>query len=461
MDLDRQHHRLHPQRPESSARDMTAGPILPHLVFFAIPLLLGNAFQLLYSMVDTVVVGKYVGTEALAAVGSTTLIVNTIVFFFNGLSIGATVIIAQNYGAKNHKGLHIAVETTMMMTFLVSAVFTLIGVGCVQPMLRLMSTPENVVPEATVYLRIYFAGISGLMIYNMGSGILRAVGDSKRPLYFLILTSVLNIILDLIFVREFHAGIAGVAYATIISQFLSAVLVLILLTRSEDIYKLSWKDLRLDPPTFRRILGIGLPTAVQSSLTGISNVFVQSYVNVFGSACMAGWSCYNKLDQFIYLPMQSLANSATTFVSQNIGAKQEGRANQGTVRAIAVSMIITAAIGGLLVIFAGPATRLFTNDDAVIEYGSLFIRMNTLFLILNCVNHVLAGALRGRGDSRTPMICMLCCFVLLRQIYLFAATRMIANTPVVVGLGYPVGWTACFLAETACFRIKYRKRKEI
>ena len=451
---------LHHHHGGSTARDMTSGPILAQLVLFAIPLLLGNVFQLLYSMVDTLVVGNFVSTQALAAVGSTTMIVNTIVFFFNGLSIGATVIIGQNYGAKDEDTLHIAVETTMAMTFIVSVIFTAIGVAFVGPMLRFMSTPEDVIPDATVYLRIYFAGISGLMIYNMGSGILRAVGDSKRPLYFLIFTSIVNTVLDLFFVIVLHAGIAGVAYATILAQFISAFLVMLLLTRTDDIYKLTWRDLRLNMPIFRKIMSVGLPTAIQSTITGFSNVFVQSYVNVFGSACMAGWSCYNKLDQFIYLPMQSLANSATTFVSQNIGAKQEERANRGTSGAIFMAMGITAVIAAALVIFAAPATRIFTKDEAVVAYGSLFIRMNTLFLIMNCVNHVLAGALRGRGDSKAPMFIMLGCFVVLRQIYLFVATRFFANTEIIVGLGYPVGWTSCFIVEVSYFWWKYiRKRK--
>ena len=439
---------------------MTEGPILSQLILFAIPLLLGNVFQLLYSMVDTLVVGNFVSTQALAAVGSTTMIVNTIVFFFNGLSIGATVIIGQNYGAKDEKGLHVAVETTMAMTFIVSVIFTAIGVAFVRPMLRLMSTPVDVIPDATVYLRIYFAGISGLMIYNMGSGILRAVGDSRRPLYFLVLTSVLNTVLDLFFVIALHAGIAGVAIATILSQFISAFLVMMLLTRTNDIYKVTWHDLRLDRPTFRRILGVGLPSAIQSTITGFSNVFVQSYVNVFGSACMAGWSCYNKLDQFIYLPMQSLANSATTFVSQNIGARQEERANKGTSMSIVLAMSITAIVATILVTLAAPATRIFTKDENVVAFGSLFIRMNTFFLILNCVNHVLAGALRGRGDSKAPMFIMLGTFVVLRQIYLFIATHFFANTPVIVGLGYPVGWTSCFIVEVTYFWWRYiRKRR--
>ncbi len=460
MERHSSHLHLHHHHPaHTTARDMTSGPILQQLVLFAVPLFLGNIFQLLYSMVDTLVVGNFVSTQALAAVGSTTMIVNTIVFFFNGLSIGATVIIGQNYGAKDQESLHKSVETTMAMTFIVSVIFTAIGVAFVKPMLLFMSTPEDVIPEATVYLRIYFAGISGLMIYNMGSGILRAVGDSKRPLYFLVLTSVLNTILDLFFVIVLHAGIAGVAYATILSQFISAILVMLLLTKTDDIYKLTWRDLRLDMPTFGKIMSIGLPSAIQSTITGFSNVFVQSYVNVFGSACMAGWSCYNKLDQFIYLPMQSLANSATTFVSQNYGARQEERANKGTSSAIVLAMSITAAVAAVLVIFAAPATSIFTKDENVIAYGALFIRMNTLFLIMNCVNHVLAGALRGRGDSKAPMFIMLGTFVVLRQIYLFVATHFFANTPVVVGLGYPVGWTSCFIVEVSYFWWKYVRKK--
>ena len=444
----------------STARDMTQGPILLQMVLFAVPLLLGNLFQLMYSMVDTLVVGNFVSTQALAAVGSTTMIVNTIVFFFNGLSIGATVVIARCYGAKDTAALHTAVETTMAMTFLVSVLFTAVGVAFVGPMLRFMSTPEDVIPEATVYLRIYFAGISGLMVYNMGSGILRAVGDSTRPLYFLILTSILNTVLDLAFVIWLHAGIAGVAYATILSQFISAALVLALLTRSRDIYRLTWGDLRLDGATFRQILGVGLPTAIQSTITGFSNVFVQAYVNVFGSACMAGWSCYNKLDQFIYLPMQSMASAATTFVSQNMGARREERANRGTASAIGLSMGITAAVAATLFLFAAPAIRLFTKDEAVVHYGSRFIHMNVFFLIANCVNHVLAGALRGRGDSRAPMFIMLGCFVVLRQIYLFLATRLIANTEVIVGLGYPVGWVTCCIVEVTYYLLRYRRRRE-
>lgn len=428
---------------------MTSGSIVQQIIMFSLPLMLGNIFQMLYNTVDSIVVGNFVGKEALAAVGSTTMIVNMLVFFFNGFSIGACVIIGQYFGARDMEKLHKSVETTMAVTFVFCAVMTAIGVLGVRPMLRFMSTPDDVFEDATTYLTIYFWGISGLLIYNMGSGILRAVGDTTRPLVFLIITSVLNSILDLLFVVGFHMGIDGVAYATILAQFVSAVLTLILLTRSKDIYRLSWKDLGIDFKLLGRIFAVGLPAGIQSVITAFSNIFVQSYVNFFGSSCMAGWSCYNKLDSFIMLPMQSMAMAATTFVSQNIGAGQEKRADRGTYTTIALSILTTAFIALVLVIFARPAIRLFSKDESVISFGVLFLRWNTFFLLFNCVNHVLAAALRGRGDSKAPMVIMLIAFVAIRQVYLFIVTHYISNTPLLVGLGYPVGWVSCFILEVS------------
>lgn len=441
---------------KGTTRDMTSGNIVMQILMFSLPLMLGNIFQMLYNTVDSIVVGNFVGKEALAAVGSTTMIVNMLVFFFNGFSIGACVIIGQYFGARDMDKLHRSVETTMAMTFIFCAVMTAIGVLGVKPMLRFMSTPEDVFEDATTYLTIYFWGISGLLIYNMGSGILRAVGDTTRPLYFLILTSVLNIILDFLFVLGFHMGIDGVAYATIISQFVSAVLTLVLLTRSRDIYRLVWKDLRVDLKLLGRIFAVGLPAGIQSVITAFSNIFVQSYVNFFGSSCMAGWSCYNKLDSFIMLPMQSMAMAATTFVSQNIGAGKTKRADQGSLVTIGMSVGVTFVIALVLVIFARPSIRLFSKDESVIEFGMLFLRTNTFFLLFNCVNHVLAGALRGRGDSKAPMVIMITAFVVLRQIYLFVVTHYVANTPILVGLGYPVGWVSCCILEVSY--LLYRRK---
>ncbi len=444
-------------KAKSTARDMTAGPILKQIILFSLPLMLGNIFQMLYNTVDSIVVGQFVGKEALAAVGSTTMIINLLVFFFNGFSVGAGVVIGQHFGARDMDKLHRAVETTMAMTFLFCVLFTLAGIGLVRPMLRLMDTPEDVFEDAVTYLTVYFLGIAGLLVYNMGSGILRAVGDTTRPLMFLILTSVLNIILDLVFVVWLHMGVAGVALATILSQFVSAVLTLGLLTRTQDIYRLVWKDLRIDGAILRRIFTVGLPAGIQSVITAFSNVFVQSYVNFFGSSCMAGWSCYNKLDTFIMLPMQSMAMAATTFVSQNIGAGQTDRANRGTRASVLLSMGVTAVIALVLVLFAEPAIGFFTKEHSVIEFGALFMRANTFFLLFNCVNHVLASALRGRGDSRGPMVIMLTAFVAIRQVYLFVVTRFIANTPLLVGFGYPVGWVSCCILEVTYFLKRWGK----
>lgn len=442
---------------KTTAKDLTSGNIAKQIIMFSLPLMLGNIFQMLYNTVDSIVVGNFVGTQALAAVGSTTMIVNLFVFFFNGFSVGAGVIIGRFFGSKNMERLHDAVETVMTSTFILCVIFTALSIALVRPMLHMMSTPDDVFASAVTYLRIYFAGISGLMIYNIGSGILRAVGDTTRPLYFLILTSIVNIVLDLAFVLIFHLGIAGVALATIIAQFISAALVLILLIRTDDVYKFTLRDMKIDTEILGRVFGVGLPTAIQSVITSFSNVFVQSYINYFGSAVMAGWSCYNKIDMFIMLPMSSMAMAATTFVSQNIGAGKFKRAHQGTITANVLTLLVTGGIAAVIFIFASPSVSLFTNDPEVVSWGAIFLRTNVFFMLTNCINQVLAAALRGRGDSRGPMILMLTGFVAIRQTYLFIMTRFISNTPVTVGFGYPVGWmVTCLLMVT--YYIRQQKR---
>ena len=432
---------------KSTARDMTQGPILRQLVFFSFPLMLGNVFQLLYNMVDSIIVGNFVSKQALAAIGSTTVIVSMIVFFFSGFATGAGVVIGNNFGARNMDRLHDAVHTTVAATFIFSLLLTLLGTAAVRPMLVIMRTPEDVFRDAALYLRIYIGGISGLLIYNMGSGILRAVGDSIRPLGFLILTSVLNILLDLFFVIVLKLGIAGAAVATILSQFVSAVLILLLLTRTRDIYRLDWKELHIDFPILKKIFSIGMPTALQAVITSFSNIFVQGYINAFGSDVMAGWSCYNKLDHFIFLPMQSMSVASTTFVSQNAGAGNERRSRRGTFLAILITCLLIGVTAVVLTFFAPAAVRMFSPDEAVIRYGAMFIRTNAFFLIFNGIAQVLAGALRGRGDSRGPMVIMLFNFVVVRQIYLYWVTHYVANTPRLVGFGYPVGWVLCCVME--------------
>ncbi len=436
---------------KTTSRDLTTGNIALQIIMFALPLMLGNVFQMLYNTVDSIVVGNFVGTQALAAVGATTMIVNLFVFFFNGFSTGASVVIGNLFGRGDREKLHTAIETVMATTFILCVVFTVVSVAGVRPMLRFMDTPEDVFGEATTYLRIYFAGIAGLLLYNIGSGILRAVGDTTRPLYYLVLTSVLNIVLDLLFVLVFRMGIAGVAWATIISQAVSALLIMYLLLTTQDIYGFSFKDMSLNGEIINRVVSVGLPAAIQSVITSFSNVFVQSYINYFGSGVMAGWSCYNKIDMFIMLPMQSMALAATTFVSQNAGANKPDRVRQGTLMSIALSVGVTGIIGLVIFFMAPQSVGLFTKDQEVIRYGAMFLKANIFFLLLNCVSHVLAGALRGKGESKAPMVIMLIGFVVIRQLYLFIMANYISNTPVAIGFGYPVGWVATFLIEVTYY----------
>ena len=443
---------------KQQSMDMTSGSITKLLLMFAVPLVIGNLFQQLYNTVDSLVVGTFVGSHALAAVGSNPRIINMIVLFFTGTSIGAGVVISRYYGAHDDEKLHIAVETTMALTFICGILFTGLGIWIVPYMLEFMSTPDDVLTPASVYLRIYFSGMFGLLVYNMGSAILRAVGDTKRPLYFLCLSSVMNIVLDLLFVVGLGMAIEGVAYATILSQFVSAFLVLLVLSRTTESYRLTWKDLRIDRKVFRQILAIGLPNGFQQSLTSFSNVYVQSYINTFGSSCMAGWSSYSKIDQFVFLPMQSIGQASTTFMSQNLGAGDLPRAKKGTGVALRLAFLITFAGAAVLFLFAPRLVAVFNQEPDVVRYGAMFLRMNVFMLAFCCPNQVVAGAMRGAGESRVPMLIMLFSFVLFRQIYLYIATS-ICNTAAVVGFGYPIGWImASVLVELYYKSGKWEKR---
>ena len=310
--------------------DMTKGSVLGQLVAFSVPLLIGNIFQQLYNTVDSVVVGNFVGKEALAAVGSVGPVINMLIGFFNGFATGAGVVISRHYGARQRENVRTAVQTTIAMTILMSIVLSVLGVVLTPALLRMMQTPEEVLAHASEYLQIYFAGLSGLLLYNMGAGILRAVGDTRRPLYFLIFSAVTNTILDLLFVAVFHMGVAGVAIATILAQFASAALVLAVLTRTKGDYRIEWRAVRLEKNMLGSICALGLPSAVQLAVTAFSNIFVQSYINRFGADCMAGWTSYNKIDSFALLPITTISLAVTTFVGQNLGAGDHARAKKGT-----------------------------------------------------------------------------------------------------------------------------------
>lgn len=422
--------------------DMTEGSIHRLLIYFALPLMIGNVFQQLYNTVDSIVVGNYVSKQALAAVGCTGPVINALFGLFGGLAAGAGVVISQFYGAHDKEKLHKTVQTTIAMSLVMCVVLTALGVWLTPMMLELMSTPEDVMADATEYLRIYFWGISGVIMYYIGAGILRAVGDSTRPLYFLIFSALTNTVLDVVFVKYFSMGIAGAAIATVIAQVLSAVLVMLLLIRCKADYRIDCRDLHITRSILSKICAIGIPSALQLAITAFSNMFVQSYINRFESSCMAGWTACSKVDSFALLPMMSLSVAITTFVGQNLGAGNYERARSGAKSGLVIGLIIMAVVLVPLYIFAPQIVTLFNKEAEVVEFGGLFIRIVAPFYLMFAINQVYSGALRGAGDTRSTMFIMLGSFVVFRQVYLFAVYKIGGGIDAIV-LGYPAGWVLC------------------
>lgn len=421
---------------------MTEGKIWKKLLLFSIPLMMGSFFQQLYNTADSIIVGNYVGKEALAAIGTTDNLINTFIGFFMGLSTGAGIIISQYFGAKDEKNVQIAVNTTIGLTFVMSVICTVCALGFRTQMLKLMNTPAEVFVQADAYLRIYFLGVTGLLFYNMGAGILRAVGDSRRPLYFLIFSAVLNIVLDLIFVAGFSLGVEGAAYATVISQGASAVLVMIVLSRERASYRVVWNRIRLNPEMIGKIVRVGLPMALQSAVVSFSNVFVQSYINHFGVAAMAGWSAYGKVDKFCLLPIQSLSLGLMTFVGQNYGAKRYDRIRKGIRTGLTMCFGIAICMIILINLFAESLVSMFIQSPDVVKFGTLFIHIEMPFYLALCVNSVYDSTLRGIGMTKGPMLIMMTNSILFRQIYLFVVSR-VSESMIPIVLGYPLGWILC------------------
>lgn len=432
---------LHPAKGKQDV-DMTHGNILHHIIGFALPLLVGNLFQQLYNTVDTWVLGNFVSNAAYSAVGNVGPIINMLIGFFMGLSSGAGVVISQYYGAGQHENVQRTVHTAIVMTLVLGVLFSGLGIFMIPSMLDLMNMPESVAPEATTYLTIYFSGLLGLMLYNMGAGILRAVGDSKHPFYFLVVCALMNTFLDLLFVLGLRMGVSGVAIATILSQGVSAVLVLVTLLRTDSCIKITIKKLCIHWDILKKIFKVGIPAALQLAVTAFSNIFVQSYINYFGPNCMSGWTTYSKVDQLLFLPMQSISLAGTTFVGQNLGKGQTERARQG----VKVAMLLACGSTLLLMIpviaFAPPIAAFFNAEPAVIEFATLFLRCLTPFYVLCCINQVYAGALRGAGNARAPMVIMLCSFVAFRQLYLYLMSN-ICNEILPISMAYPAGWLLC------------------
>ncbi|WP_407425981.1 MATE family efflux transporter [Treponema sp.] len=435
--------------------DMTYGAILPHIISFAIPLLLGNLFQQLYNTADCLVVGKFLGRDSLAAIGSTSHLVMTVIGFFGGFSTGAQIVISQCFGAKKTADLRKSVHTALASSAFISLFMTLLGLFTSPLMLRLIHVPEEVFELADSYLKIYFSGVSFLIFYNMGSGILRALGDSRRPLYFLIFSSVVNIILDLIFVVVLKFGVKGAAWATVISEAISIIPVFCSLIFTGEIYKVSFREFKIDFPLLSKMLKIGLPGAVSSSITSFSNTFMQKYVNVFGSSCIAGWAVFGRFDQFRIMLMTSISFAATTFVAQNFGAGEKERIKKGIKISLLVSLSVAVFLSTLEFIFADFFTSIFISDADSIHFGSLFIRYTTPFYLPCVICMLFSQILRGFGDSLVPTIITFSGFVLLRQMILFFGTKL-TDSFSLVALAYPVVWIFTGTMMLVYYRYKVR-----
>lgn len=441
---------------------ITEGVIWKQLLIFFFPILFGTFFQQLYNTADAMIVGHFVGKQALAAVGGTTgTLINLLIGFFTGLASGATVIIAQFYGAKKADKVHWAVHTSIAFSIAAGIGLMIVGIVFSRPMLQVMQTPADVIDYAVLYIRIFFAGTIANLLYNMGAGILRAIGDSKRPLYYLIICCFANIGLDLLFVAVFHMGVAGAAFATILSQFLSAVLVLGALMRTKDMYRLEWKKLRIDGIMLKRIIRIGLPAGMESAMYSISNVIVQAGVNTLGTDSVAAWAAYGKVDGLFWMMVSALGISATTFIGQNYGAKKVERVHQGVRVCMMLAVIMTLIMDGVLLVAGDFLMSMFTSDAAVREIGSQLLHFMVPTFLTYIVIEIFSGALRGVGDAWMPM---LIAGVGICSVRILWITFGLPHFPTIIGAAfcYPLSWVLSTIAFIIyyCRFSKLSKRNE-
>ena len=436
---------------KTKTADLVEGNIPKAIMGFAIPLLIGNLFQQLYNTVDSYVVGNFVGTSALAAVGASGSIINMLVGFFMGLSAGAGVVISQYFGGGRDKDMSDAVHSAIALTAFLGVAFTILGIAFTRPLLHLIGVPEDVLPHSTLYLTIYFWGIIFSLFYNIGAGILRAIGDSRNPLIYLAVASIINTVLDFVFVCYFDMAIAGVAVATVIAQAASSTLVPYKLMHTKESYRVELGKIRFHKKMVRRIISIGFPAALQQSITSFSNVIVQSYINYFGTAAIAAYSTTIRIDSFLQMVLQSFNMTITTFVGQNIGAGKYKRVKQGIHSSWAMCSAIILVGAVFMNLNAEPLVRIFTSDADVIRLGGQMLRLFTFFYISLPVIQILNGALRGAGCSKVPMYFMLGCFVVLRQIYLMIAVPMTESLMVVMA-GWPITWVICAIGMFLYYR---------
>lgn len=436
--------------------DMCNGPLLGKILMFTIPLMLSGILQLLFNAADIVVVGRFAGNQALAAVGSTSSLINLLVNVFIGLSVGANVLVARFYGAGQKKELSEMVHTAVMTSLVSGVILIFVGFLLSEPALRLMHTPEDCIKQAILYIRIFFVGMPVMMAYNFGSAILRAVGDTKRPLYYLLVAGVINVVLNLFFVIVFSMGVAGVALATVISQAISAILVIRCLIRTDSDYRLNLKELKIVPDKLLKMVQIGLPAGLQGALFSISNVLIQSSVNSFGSIAMAGNTAASNIEGFVYTAMNSLHQTAISFTGQNYGAKKYRRI--GRILFICQALVIAVGLlmGNAAYLFSGTLLRLYSTDAQVIQYGILRLSIICTTYCLCGMMDVMVGSLRGMGYSVMPMLVSLTGACLFRIVWIYTIFRSY-HTLECLYWSYPISWTLTFLAHLVCFAVVYHK----
>ncbi len=418
---------------------MTEGTIWKKILIFAVPLIIGNLLQQMYSTIDSIIVGHYVGKSALAAVGSSTSIINLLIAFSQGASVGAGVVISQYMGARDKKSVHSAVHTAAAVAVLLGLFLTLAGVLMSGQLLVWMQTPDDVINDSTLYLRVYSAGLVFNVVYNMATGIMNAAGNSKRPLIYLGAASVTNIVLDMLFIAVGGMGVEGAAIATDVSQAVSCMLAMIYLFRVDADYRISPKDMHINGHMLSKIIKIGLPTGIQSMVISLSNIIIQSSINSFGSTQMAGFGAYMKVDGFNILPVLSISMAVTTFVGQNYGAGRIDRVKKGAAVTVVMGLIYTALTGILLLTFSEPIMRLFTDDADIIAAGELAMKYFCPYYMLLSILNVLAGTVRGAGKSVPPMVILLFAMCVFRVLWIKLVLPHY-NTIDVVYMVYPVSW---------------------
>ncbi|MDD6327308.1 MAG: MATE family efflux transporter [Lachnospiraceae bacterium] len=438
--------------------DMCNGPILPKLLAFTIPLMCSSILQLLFNAADIIVVGKFAGDDALAAVGSNTALINLLTNFFLGLSIGANVLVARFYGAKEEKETSETVHTAMLLALISGMILTLIGCFGARQILIWMQTPEEVLPLATTYLRIYFLGMTAMMVYNFGSAILRAIGDTKRPLYYLSFAGIVNFLLNLLFVIVFRMSVAGVGLATVISQCISAVLILRCMMKDNGETKLYLRKLRIYKKRFVKIIQIGLPASFQGIIFSISNVIIQASVNSFGRIVVAGNSAAQNIEGFVYVSMNAFHQATISFTSQNVGAGKLDRINKILIWAETCVFVVGFALGNLAALFGRPLLSIFTQSAAVEDAGMKRIMVICTTYALCGMMDVMVGSLRGLGYSVMPTIVSLIGACGLRLLWIFTFFRIDKfHTLTSLYLTYPASWIVTTIAHVICFIIVRRK----